>query len=79
MTMIAFFIASVTKELLLSKVKKEIHIEVFNNNNSLYEALTTKKSVLDRRLRIGIVNSLDAETISTKWRSVKEKSSTSDT
>lgn len=79
MTMIAFFIASVTKELLLSKVKKEIHIEVFNNNNLLYEALTTKKSVLDRRLRIGIVNSLDAETISTKWRSVKEKSSTSDT
>ena len=79
MTMIAFFIASVTKELLLSKVKKEIHIEVFNNNNLLYEALTAKKSVLDRRLRIGIVNSLDAETISTKWRSVKEKSSTSDT
>lgn len=66
-----FFLASLTKELLFSKVQKEIHIEVFLKSNSLFETLNTTKSVLDRRLCIEIstlTEKCEKKEMSIQWK-----------
>ena len=66
-----FFLASLTKELLFSKVQKEIHIEVFLKSNSLFETLNTTKSVLDRRLCIEIstlAEKCEKKKMSIQWK-----------
>lgn len=52
---VSHFTASLKKELLLIKMKKEIDIEAFINNNSLFEMLNTTKLVLDKRLCVDIL------------------------
>lgn len=51
----SYFTASFKKELLLTRVKRKIHIQAFINNNSLFEILNTTNLVLDKRLCVEIL------------------------
>lgn len=50
----SFFIASLAKEIIYPKFPKDIAIEGYTDNHSLYETLKSTNSVLDRRLRVEI-------------------------
>ena len=50
----SFFIESLAKEVIYSKRSKDIRIDGYTDNLSLYETLNTAKPILDKRLRVEI-------------------------
>ena len=50
----SFFIESLSKEVIYSKRSKDIRIDGYTDNLSLYETLNTAKPILDKRLRVEI-------------------------